>query len=139
MIRSETPPFFLYRSETPDDGRSWSAPQRTDLKGHAPMIIETEPARHLLVLYRDLSQKTPGIGIGYSSDGGHNWQRLGSLAVYAGSIYDGGYGDLIQLEGNRFLAVYYLCDQDASPWIQGTLFILDQDLIGWQSANPSMR
>ena len=129
LIRSETPPFFLHRSDTRDDGRSWSTPQSTALKGHAPMLIEIKPSGNLLVLYRDLSQKTPGIGIGYSSNRGKNWQRIGSLASYQGSIYDGGHGDVIQLEGNRFLAVYYLCDYDASPWIEGTIFSLGQNLL----------
>ncbi len=129
LIRSETPPFFLHRSETPDDGRSWSAPQPTDLKGHAPMLIEIKPSGKLLVLYRDLSGNRPGIGIGCSRDGGKNWQRIGSLAFYEGSIYDGGYGDLIQLEASRFLAVYYLCDQDASPWIEGAIFTIENNFL----------
>lgn len=129
LIRSETPPFFLHRSETSDDGRKWSVPRPTELKGHAPMLAEIKRSGNLLVIYRDLSQETPGIGIGYSGNGGKNWQRIGSLASYEGSIYDGGYGDLIQLGGNRFLAVYYLCDRDASPWIEGSIFTLEDDLL----------
>jgi len=129
LIRSETPPYFLHRSESMDDGRSWSAPQPTDLKGHAPMLIEIKPSGNLLVLYRDLSRKAPDVGIGFSDDGGKTWHRIGSLASYKGSIYDGGYGDLIQLEGNRFLAVYYLCDQDASPWIEGAIFTIEHELL----------
>jgi hypothetical protein len=129
LIRSETPPFFLHRSVTRDDGCVWSSPQPTRLKGHAPMLIEIKRPGNLLVLYRDLSQETPGIAIGYSGNGGRNWQRIGLLASYEGSIYDGGYGDVIQLEVNRFLAVYYLCDQDASPWIEGSIFSLEQDML----------
>ena len=93
------------------------------------MLIEIKPSGNLLMLYRDPSQKMPGTGIGCSRDGGNNRQRIGSLDLYGGSIYDGRYGDLIQLEDNRFLAAHYLCAQDASPWIEGAIFSLDQDLL----------
>lgn len=124
LIRSETPPFYLYQSQSADDGRTWSDPQRTDLRGHAPMLLDFNSGSlsgHL-VLYRDLSESEPGVSIGLSLDHGISWTRAGRLASYSGSIYDGGYGDLIQLEENLYLAVYYLCDKDKSPWIQGALF-----------------
>lgn len=89
--------------------------------GHAPMIIKTENGE-FLVLYRDLSEDYPGIGIGISTHGGTCWQRRGCLASYHGDIYDGGYGDIVAISKKYFLAVYYLCDEDASPWIEGAVF-----------------
>jgi hypothetical protein len=78
------------------------------------MLTEIKPSGNLLVLHRDLSQKMPGIGIGCGMDGGNNWQRIASLDFY---------------EGSRFLAVYYLCDQDASPWIEGANFTLEHNFL----------
>jgi len=125
LIRNETPPFELYRTESLDDGRTWALPQKTALCGHAPMIIDAEGVGGHLVLYRDLAESEPGVGIGISVDQGTSWQRIGRLGAYTGSIYDGGYGDLVHLEDNRYLAVYYLCGQDASPWIEGCIFSIE--------------
>ena len=124
LIRNETPPFHLYRSQSHDDGRSWAFPEKTGLFGHAPMILDSEAAGGHLVIYRDLSEPEPGVAIGISLDQGVSWKRIDRLASYTGSIYDGGYGDLVQIEDNRYLSVYYLCDEDASPWIEGCIFSL---------------
>lgn len=125
LIRNETPPFHLYRTATPDDGRSWSNPEKTDLCGHAPMILDVKSMAGHLVIYRDLCEPNPGVSIGLSTDKGLSWERAGRLTTYSGSIYDGGYGDLVQLEANHFLAVYYLCDEDNSPWIEGCIFSIE--------------
>jgi hypothetical protein len=122
LVRNETPPFNLYRTDSYDEGLSWSDPEKTDLCGHAPMILDAEDTDSHLVLYRDLAESNPGVSIGVSMDNGKVWERVGRLASYIGSIYDGGYGDLVQLDINRYLAVYYLCDGDNSPWIEGCIF-----------------
>jgi hypothetical protein len=125
LLRNETPPFNLYRTESHDDGRSWTTPKKSDLCGHAPMILDSESARGHLVIYRDLAGAEPGVAIGLSVHKDCVWQRAGRLSSYGGSIYDGGYGDLVQLEATRYLAVYYLCDEDAAPWIEGCVFSLE--------------
>lgn len=128
LIRNETPPYPLMLTFSEDDCHTWSDIIPTDLLGHAPMIIGSKFG-FLLVLYRDLSEYFPGIAIASSADGGKGWTRLSRLASYSGSIYDGGYGDLICLGDNRFLAVYYLCDEDCSPWIEGTIFSVYGDSV----------
>lgn len=127
LIRNETPPFHLYRTESDDDGRSWTFPKKTKLCGHAPMILDCEAVGGHLVLYRDLSETDPGVAIGTSSNKGVSWKRIGRLVSYSGGIYDGGYGDLVQLDQKRILAVYYICDEDASPWIEGCVFSIKHD------------
>ena len=125
LLRNETPPFKLYRTESHDDGRSWSTPEKSDLCGHAPMILDVNSIAGHLVIYRDLSRPNPGVSVGLSVDKGLSWKQAGRLTSFRGSIYDGGYGDLVQLDANRFLAVYYLCDEDNSPWIEGCMFSID--------------
>jgi len=122
LVRNETPPFNLYRTQSIDDGRTWNDPEKTELYGHAPMILDCESGHGHLVLYRDLGETDPGVAIGLSRDNGVTWERAGRIVTYTGSIYDGGYGDLVPLEKNHYLAVYYLCDEDASPWIEGCIF-----------------
>ncbi len=121
LIRNETPPYTLLRVKSDDNCATWSPTEPTPLLGHAPMIIKAQDSK-LVVLYRDLSGEQPGIGIGISIDNGNKWKHTGSIASYTGSIYDGGYGDIMELEKNKFLAVYYTCDEDASPWIEGVVF-----------------
>jgi hypothetical protein len=125
LLRNETTPFNLYRTESHDDGQSWSTAEKTDLCGHAPMILDVESIAGHLVIYRDLSGPNPGVSVGLSVDKGLSWKRAGRLTSYRGSIYDGGYGDMVQLEATRYLAVYYLCDEDAAPWIEGCIFSLE--------------
>jgi hypothetical protein len=125
LIRNEAAPCSLYRTESHDDGRTWSTPAPTDLCGHAPMILDTADSGTKLVIYRDLAEDEPGVGIGISTDNSVSWKRIGRLNSYRGSIYDGGYGDLVHLDMDRYLAVYYLCDQDASPWIEGCVFSIN--------------
>ena len=125
LVRNETAPFNLFRTQSCDDGRTWSFPEKTELYGHAPMILDLAPVRGHLVIYRDLRETEPGVGIGRSLDKGVSWERIGQLVSYKGSVFDGGYGDLVQLDANRFLAVYYLCDEDNSPWIEGCIFSIN--------------
>jgi hypothetical protein len=125
LIRNETAPCNLYRTESRDDGRTWSTPTPTELCGHAPMILDTSDNAAKLVIYRDLAEDEPGVAIGMNTDNSFTWKRVGRLNSYRGSIYDGGYGDLVQLDMDRYLAVYYLCDQDASPWIEGIVFSIN--------------
>lgn len=122
LVRNETSPFNLYQTQSVDDGRTWSFPEKTVLRGHAPMIIDSESHHGHLVLFRDLGEIDPGVAIGLSLDKGATWERVGRIVTYTGSIYDGGYGDLVQFDANRFLAVYYMCDEDNSPWIEACTF-----------------
>jgi hypothetical protein len=122
LIRSETAPCNLYRTESHDDGRTWSAPKPTVLCGHAPMILDCDQDGIKLAIYRDLAESIPGVAIGMSRDNGVSWKRIGRLNEYRGGLYDGGYGDLVQLDTDRYLGVYYLCDGEASPWIEGCIF-----------------
>lgn len=121
LIRNETAPFPLFSVRSCDNGWTWSPPQPTVLLGHAPMIIKALDGK-LVTVFRDLSCEQAGVGIGISLDGGKSWEYGGALATYDGSIYDGGYADILELQANRFLAVYYLGNEAASPGIEGCVF-----------------
>jgi hypothetical protein len=47
---------------------------------------------------------------------------MGMLTQYGGNRYNGGYGDVLEIDSNLFLAVYYISDADETPWIEGRLF-----------------
>lgn len=121
LIRNEKRTQALQLICSEDDGQTWSHPEPTVLTGHAPMAIRTWQG-DFMVIYRDLSEKKQGVSIGFCRGDGRCWEMLGRLCEYTGNLYDGGYGDLLQLKQNLFLAVYYRCDKDASPWIEGVLF-----------------
>ncbi|WP_033398051.1 sialidase family protein [Desulfospira joergensenii] len=127
LLRNETRPCPVMLLNSKDNGKTWTAPKPTDIFGHAPMVLKTGN-RRFLVLYRDLSGDKPGISIGISTDDGSTWRKLSKLASYdPDHIWEGGYGDFVPIGNSKFLAVYYTCDQDASPWIEGVVFSLEKE------------
>lgn len=127
LLRNETDPCPIMQLSSKDNGKTWTQPQPTDLYGHAPMVLNINTNR-FLVLYRDLSGDEPGISIGISHDNGSTWRNLSTLASYdPDHIWEGGYGDIVPIGNSKYLAVYYTCDQDASPWIEGVVFSLEKE------------
>ncbi len=144
LMRDEIEPNNILLISSKDDCKTWMPFFKTNLTGHAPMVLKTIEGGYICI-YRDLgSMKISDnkkiskegfldincdsedidkrVSVGFSSDGLSGWNRIGTLNSYSGSLYDGGYGDIVELDKNRFLAVYYLCDNDNSPWIEGSIF-----------------
>jgi hypothetical protein len=69
----------------------------------------------------------PAISLGASEDDGHTWTCLKRLQEYSGGIYNGGYGDIIALDNNVYIIVYYLSANDQSPWIEGVILDLSDN------------
>jgi len=123
VIRDNMEPHIICQAYSEDDGVSWSPPQETEICGHAPQLYYLNDKQHLMLL-RDLTVNQPSVSIYGSDNQGGTWQTIAELNVYAGGIYNGGYGDLIHLQNDRYLAVYYVSDTEGSPWIEGVIFTL---------------
>jgi len=123
LIRDNVEPHVICRAFSEDDGFSWSPAVETDLCGHAPLLYRLNEKQHL-VLLRDLTENQPSVSIYGSDNQGKRWQAIAELNVYAGGLYNGGYGDIVALPNDKFLATYYVSDADASPWIEGVIFTL---------------
>lgn len=123
LIRDNHKPSILWQSHSDDDGFSWSELTDSGLRGHAPMLCGTDSG--IAAIYRDLSGPTPGVGFAYKTKGHDQWQSADVSRNYEGALYNGGYGDLVALGGNRLFATYYVADADESPWIEGVILAWD--------------
>lgn len=123
LIRDNHKPSILWQSHSDDDGFSWGELTDSGLRGHAPMLCGT--ASGIVAIYRDLSGPTPGIGFAYKAKGHDQWESAGISRNYEGALYNGGYGDLVNLGENRLFAAYYVADADESPWIEGAILAWD--------------
>jgi len=118
VMRSREPSFDLYYSFS-NDASVWNEPRKIGILGHAPMLLRSGSGKVMFV-FRDLMEATPGVGLAVSSDL-KEWDYF-RVDEYAGDMYDGGYADIVELDRDEFFVVYYMCDEDASPWIR-TSFI----------------
>ena len=120
---------FLWQSLSIDGGLYWSVPERTDIWGFPPNLIETSNG-DLLCTY-GYRRPPYGIRASFSHDRGTTWDsrdeavlRWDGLALdngnVAGSIADLGYPQTVQLNDGDFFTVYYFNRGDGITYIAGT-------------------
>lgn len=115
IMRSREPSYDLYFSYS-DDLISWEEPKRLGIKGHAPIIKRLTDGR-LALVFRDLNEGLPGVGLAISLDGERFVRKR--IAEYTGNLYNGGYADFVQLDKESVFVVYYASDESDEPWIEG--------------------
>lgn len=108
---------WLYRSESRDDGASWSAPERLALTGTSPALHVLADDTLLLghrVYAPDDGDAQPGTSVAHSHDGGRTWVDHVELIDPKGyrwtSEYQTGYPDFAELEDGTVVAVFYSLD-----------------------------
>ncbi|MDO8187102.1 sialidase family protein [Conexibacter sp. JD483] len=108
---------WLYRSESRDDGASWSAYERLDLTGMSPALHVLADDTLLLghrVYAPDGGGARPATVVAHSHDGGRTWVDHVELIDPKGfrwtSEYQTGYPDFAELEDGSVLAVFYSLD-----------------------------
>ena len=116
VMRSREPSFELYYSFS-KDASVWNEPDGIGILGQAPMLLKSCGGRVLFV-FRDLMEEIPGVGLAVS-DNFSEWTYF-RIDKYTGDMYDGGYADIIELDRNEFFIVYYMSDENGSPWIRAT-------------------
>ncbi|GMT43751.1 MAG: hypothetical protein IEMM0003_0570 [bacterium] len=115
IMRSQEPSYNLYCAFS-EDLINWSKPENLGILGHAPMIRKLDDGR-IVFVFRDLNDSFPGVGLAISKDG-LKWDRF-NICHYTGNLYNGGYADFVEIEPNVLFIVYYTCDEDNEPWIEG--------------------
>jgi len=117
VMRSQEPSYDMFYSFS-DNLEQWSKPRKLGLLGHAPMLTELKNGKTALV-FRDLNGDMPGVGLALLDDE-MNLQYY-NIAKYSGNLYNGGYADLVEIDNNKLFVVYYTCDEDNEPWIEGKI------------------
>lgn len=107
----------FYRSESHDDGRTWSDPTPIDLDGMSPLLYPLGDGTLALGYRRcapDGSESHPGTAIAVSTDRGHTWNDVVDVVDPNGYAwtheYQTGYPDLVTLDDDTMLCVFYSLD-----------------------------
>ncbi|WP_025209131.1 sialidase family protein [Hippea sp. KM1] len=117
IMRSREPSYELYYSLS-DDLIVWSEPKRLEILGHAPMVRRLKNSMFCMV-FRHLEADSWGVGLAKSKDG-IDWDVF-RIHSYSGDLYNGGYGDFVEIDGDNLFVVYYTSDRDNEPWIEAKI------------------
>lgn len=120
VMRSHEPSYDLYYSFG-KNLTEWEEPRKIGLLGHAPVARRLSDGRIALV-FRDLNGDLPGVGLAIS-DNGVDFKRV-NICHYTGDLYNGGYGDFVEVSPKKLFVVYYRCDESDEPWIEAKVIDL---------------
>jgi len=122
LMRS-VPEGYLWKSESSDDGVTWSTPTKTTMWGFPPHVIKLQDGR-LLCAYG--YHKAPmGIRAAVSSDNGTKWSTSQEMIIRndgLGSGGDLGYPLVKQLSDGSIFCIYYLTTDGVNTHIATTHF-----------------
>ena len=110
--------YFLYQTESQDNGLTWSAPVQLPIWGHPPYLLRLQSGAIVLVY----GHRRPPYSVRaiLSRDEGKTWdmKTLRALRVFDPGNYDIGYPQVTQLADGTILCAYYGYSTQA---VQGTL------------------
>jgi hypothetical protein len=112
FIREDEPPYGIWWSVS-DDLVNWTEPEKIVDKAHAPMgmVLGDE----IIVAFRYLmDDRLHAVGYVYPFC---KSRIVHIVDTYRGNMFDGGYCDL-GVVNNKVLVVYYLGNEEASPYIK---------------------
>ncbi|MHB0934747.1 MAG: sialidase family protein [Armatimonadota bacterium] len=99
--------YYLYQSESDDNGRTWSTPRQLPLWGHPGFLLQLSSGNVLLVYGH---RRTPyGIRAVLSRDGCRTWDlsTLRTLYTFDPGSYDIGYPVALQRDDGAICCAYY--------------------------------
>lgn len=114
----------LHSCRSRDNGKTWSAPERTPLFGHPGHLLILADDRLLCTYGR--RQEPFGIRACLSEDGGRTWQLEREIIVRDDlPNADLGYPTTIEYEPGRLFCCYYGQEPDGITCVQGTCVTLE--------------
>jgi len=102
---------FMYQAESPDGGRTWTVPAKTEILGYPAHMIRLPDDRILLVY----GVRVPPFGerARVSVDEGETWSD--EIVLCTDTSPDLGYPASAQLEDGSILTIYYQVDKPGEP------------------------
>lgn len=109
---------YLRMSFSQDQGKTWTAPQKTPLRGYPHHLLQLSDGR-LLIVY---GYRFTGMGVRacLSRDGGHTWDLEHEIVIRShGHNADLGYPVAVELPDGRIAVVYYYnTEEHPMPFIE---------------------
>ncbi len=115
---------FMRISFSSDQGKTWSEPKKTEVRGYPQHLLALRDGRLLASYgYRFYPY---GIRACLSNDGGKTWDMQNEIIIRDGGTSDDlGYPTSIELEHGKILTVYYYNSQERpDPYIEGAIYTL---------------
>lgn len=126
-LRPDSTEGYLWRSESSDEGRTWSKPVKTAIWGYPADVIELRDGR-LLCTY-GYRQRPFGVRAVISRDGGKNWDLDRAIVLRDdGGTRDLGYPSSVEFADGRVLTVYWMNHEkpgdpkSATRYVAGTFY-----------------
>ncbi len=122
LMRS-VPEGYLWKSESSDDGLTWSNPVKTTMWGFPPHVIKLRDGR-LLSAY-GYRRAPMGVRAATSSDNGSTWDTVNEMVIRndgLGNIGDLGYPLIRELSDGSIFCIYYLTTDGNNTHIATTHF-----------------
>ena len=116
--------YYLYQTDSYDQGKTWSTPRRTPIWGHPPHMVHLSSGNILCVYgYRRLPF---GIRACLSHDEGETWDIQNELILRADGIdRDLGYPTSVQLPDGTIFTVWYMTEAKGQTASSSNEFFAD--------------
>jgi sialidase-1 len=123
--------WYLYQTESLDDGRTWTPPVKTPMWGGPANLIRLQSGS-LLAVY---GYRRPPFGVRacLSHDDGKTWDIAHEFIIDADGIdADIGYPNSVQLKDGTIFTAWYRAERDGAPdavGVKQTIFAYDRPLV----------
>ena len=109
--------YFLYQTESADNGQSWSDPVQLPMWGHPPYLLRLQSGAILLVYGHRRPPYT--VRAVLSRDEGRTWDMaaMRTIREFDPGSYDIGYPQATQLEDGTILCAYYGYSSDETEGV----------------------
>ena len=121
VLRDSSVTKYLYACRSEDGGRTWSAPERTEMYGFPGQLLKLADGR-ILCTY-GLRQPPFGVRACLSEDGGRTWLLRDEIVLRDDlPNSDLGYPTTVEYAPGRLFCIYYGQTPDGVTCVQGTWF-----------------
>ena len=126
MVRADEAarPWFLHRTHSGDEGRTWSAPEPLEILGQCPSLLRLSSGSLLLGYRQADERRAPGCSLSASRD--QTWEFVADIYTAPKGKRDCAYPSMALLQNGRVFCAYYTAFQAGNCDIEGIVFEIQE-------------